>query len=112
VSIADPNTVQICGGGGGGCYNGSRGIGKSGGGDGGATGRTPQNGVANKGGGGGGHASHSATGGQGGSGVIYLKYPVGYTATFSGGATQTTTTIGNYKHVKITAGYNETVTFG
>ncbi|MDC3347448.1 hypothetical protein OAW32_02565 [bacterium] len=104
--------MQVSGGGGGGSYNANKGLGKSGGGDGESTSNLVQNGVANTGGGGGGGAA-SSLGGNGGSGVLYLKYPVANTATFSGGVTQTTTTIGSFKHVKITAaGPSDTVTFG
>jgi hypothetical protein len=106
--------VQICGGGGGGASTNSKGLGKSGGGDGGGYPYlAPQNGVANKCSGGGGGGGNPQIGGNGGSGVLYLKYPVANTATFSGGVTQTTTTIGSFKHVKITAaGPSDTVTFG
>lgn len=52
-------------------------------------------------------------GGNGGSGVVILKYPDVYTATFSGGVTQSTTTSGGYKISTITATSttSETVTF-
>ena len=74
-------------------------------------------GDANKGGGGGG-AGHSGTvntgdGGNGGSGVVILKYPSAFTATFSGGVTQTTSTSGGYKISTVTATSttSETVSF-
>lgn len=116
VSIADPSTVEVCGGGGGfGANMPSLGQGKSGGGNGGLSPQGFQgvNAIVNTGSGGGGGYVGFGSSGSGGSGVIYLKYPVGYTATFSGGVTQTTTTIGSFKHVKITAaGPSDTVTFG
>ena len=50
--------------------------------------------------------------GAGGSGVIVLKYPSIYTATFSGGVTQSTTTSGSYKISNITAaGVSDTVSW-
>jgi hypothetical protein len=48
----------------------------------------------------------------GGSGIVILKYPNIYTATFSAGVTQTTTTAGGYKISTVTAaGPSDTVTF-
>jgi hypothetical protein len=52
------------------------------------------------------------TGGAGGSGIVVLRYPNTYTATFSGGVTQSTTTSGIYKISTITAaGVSDTVSF-
>jgi hypothetical protein len=53
--------------------------------------------VANTGGGGGGVTA------AGGSGVIILKYPDSYTATFSGGVTQSTSSSGGFKVSTVTA---------
>ena len=51
-------------------------------------------------------------GAAGGSGIIILKYPDAYTATFSGGVTQTTATSGGYKIATITAaGVSDTVSW-
>jgi hypothetical protein len=64
------------------------------------------------GGGGGGWQGSVGTGGAGGSGIVVLRYPNTYTATFSGGVTQTTTTSGIYKVSTITAaGVSDTVSF-
>jgi hypothetical protein len=44
--------------------------------------------------------------------VVIIKYPDTYSATFSGGVTQTTTTAGGYKVSTVTAaGPSDTVTF-
>jgi len=86
-------------------------------------------GVGGIGGGGNGYASNSGndpssngqvnTGGGagmnrvGGSGVVILKYPNIFTATFSAGVTATTTTVGDFKVSQVTATSttSETVTF-
>lgn len=102
-------------GGGGGWGTSVAGTGGSGGG--GNGGRTtsatpaPTNGGTNTGGGAGG--SQSAAGGAtGGSGVIILKYPDTFTATFSAGVTASTTTSGGFKITTVTAaGPTDTVTF-
>ena len=60
------------------------------------------NGVANTGGGGAG-GPDAVVGASGGSGVVILRYPSSYTATFSSGATQVTATIGSDKVSIITA---------
>ena len=68
-----------------------------------------------RGGGGGGGGSNNFNhpdGGAGGSGVIILKIPNSRTANFSGGVSQTNSTIGDYKHYIVTAaGVSDTVTF-
>ena len=73
----------------------------------------PNSGGANTGSGGDGAGGSHGSGGAGGSGVIILRIPDTYTATFSGGVTQTPTTITGYKIYTITATttLNETVTF-
>jgi hypothetical protein len=55
----------------------------------------------------------SQNGGSGGSGVVILKYPDSYTATFSGGVTQSTAApSGGFKVSTITAaGVADTVSF-
>jgi hypothetical protein len=69
------------------------------------------NGTANRGGGGGGGGT-SQSGGSGGSGVVVLKIPSTNSASFSGGVTQTNTTLGGFKIYTITAAApGETVTF-
>jgi hypothetical protein len=51
-------------------------------------------------------------GANGGSGIAILKYPNSYTATFSGGVTQSTTTSGSFKISTITAaGISDTVSW-
>jgi len=50
--------------------------------------------------------------GNGGSGIVVLKYSDVYTATFSGGVTQSTTSSGGYKISVITAaGGGDTVSW-
>jgi hypothetical protein len=68
-------------------------------------------GTANTGGGG---ASWTGVGnsGAGGSGVVILKVPAGYSASFTPGVTQTSATVGSYTVYTITAaGASDTVTF-
>ena len=78
--------------------------------------------VANTGSGGGGSSGpsqyHSPSsggqgGGDGGSGVVILRYPSGYSATYTGGVTITSSTVGSDKVDIITATSNtsQTVTF-
>jgi hypothetical protein len=55
------------------------------------------------GGGGNGKVSPTANNGAGGSGVVILKYPDTYTATFSIGVVQSTSTSGGFKVSTITA---------
>jgi hypothetical protein len=74
-------------------------------------------GSANTGGGGGagsgGASGGPTTGGAGGSGVIIIKYPDTFTATFSGGVTQSTAApSAGFKVSTITAaGVADTVSF-
>ena len=121
-SISGSSSFYGSGGGGG---SGGTSTNAAGGADGGGAGgkttgntatRTGTNGTANTGGGGGGSGNHG--GGEfgnaslGGSGVIFLKYPVARTATFSVGVTQTTSTSGSFKISKITAaGVADTVSW-
>jgi hypothetical protein len=53
------------------------------------------------------------TGANGGSGVVIIAIPSARTATFSGGVTQTSATVGGFKVYTITATSttSETVTF-
>ncbi len=77
------------------------------------TGQSNQpNATANTGNGGNGSADNT-TAGSGGSGVVILKYPDTYTATFSAGVTETTATSGGFKTTTVTATSttSETVTF-
>ena len=69
------------------------------------------NGTTATGSGGGGGSGD--TGGNGGSGVVILKYPDTFTATFSAGVTQSTSTSGGFKVSTITATSttSETVVF-
>ena len=70
---------------------------------------TSQSGSINTGSGGGGVSWRDPAtytpgySGAGGSGIVILKYPKEYEATFSAGVTVTTTTIGNYKVSQVTA---------
>ena len=100
--------VTYAGGGGGGTYGVAAGVGGLGGGGNGmnkAAGGLATAGGINTGGGGGG-----GVGAAGGSGIVILKYPSIYTATFSGGLTTSTSTSGVLKVSQITAGTG-TVTF-
>ena len=78
-------------------------------------GTTGGNGVAIRGGGGGGATWGSAqNGGNGGAGGVILKYSNAYTATFSGGVTQTTdsVSVAGFKITTITAaGVSDTVSW-
>lgn len=103
-------SVRRAGGGGGGIDGGLTAIGS----DGGGTGGVPTSGTVNTGGGGGGGGYNAAavSGASGGSGVIIVRYPANYTATFTAGVTQSTTTSGSSKITTITAaGVNDTITF-
>ena len=104
--------TYYAGGGGGGVYdNSSGGVGGNGGGGngGGGSSGNATAGATNKGGGGGG-GSYNGAGGAGGSGLVILKYPSSYTATFSVGLTSSTITSAGYKISTVTAGTG-TVTF-
>lgn len=114
--------VYYAGGGGGGSDNGvaiesGYALGGTGGGGKGFLGAVPSDGhgTAGTGGGGGGcgfNGDYGHVGGNGGSGVVVLSYPATFTATFSAGVTQTTTTTGSKKVTTITAaGPTDTVTF-
>ena len=82
-----------------------------GGGGAGTTGGTGNPGVTNTGGGGGGLVnSGGGTGNNGGSGIVILKYPLGYTLTGTVGITANTTVVGTNSVTRITAGTG-TVTF-
>jgi hypothetical protein len=103
-------SVQRGGGGGGGVDGGFIVAGYGGGGDGGI----PTAGTVNTGGGGGGagYIAAALNGAAGGSGVIIIKYPLNYSASFTAGVTQSTSTSGSFKITTITAaGSNDTVTF-
>jgi hypothetical protein len=97
---------------------GTAGSASGGGGQGSNSTATATSGSVNTGGGGGGGGGTQGTcsngnGGAGGSGVVILRYPNIYTATFSGGVTQTTSTDGAYKISTVTATSttSETVSF-
>jgi hypothetical protein len=117
------SSVFYAGGGGGSAFNGgTRGSGGNGGGGNGTTGNASlalgSAGGTNTGGGGGG-ASHPNAGAAygygfaGGSGRVMIKIPNTYTATFSGGVTQTmSTAVSGFKVYTVTvAGTSDTVTF-
>jgi hypothetical protein len=88
-------------------------LGGNGGGGNGGNGAGSAGTVNTGGGGGGGGNSPNATGAAGGSGIVIIKYPDTYTATFSAGVTQSTSTSGGFKVSTITATSttSETVTF-
>ena len=121
------SSVYYAGGGGGGhdrggsaSYTGNGGTGGNGGGGNGGTWNITLAtvGGTNTGGGGGGSSFNTGyptynTGAAGGSGVIILKIPNTYSASFSGGVSQTmSTAVSGYKVYTITAaGVSDTVTF-
>jgi hypothetical protein len=101
--------VTYAGGGGAGLYSGTVGTGGSGIGGTGATTintGTATAGVVNTGSGGGG----GSTSGAGGSGIVILRIPDIYSATFSAGLSATTSNTAGYRIYSITAGTG-TVTF-
>ena len=119
VNIIGGTGNFYAGGGGGGTGSGyTAGTGGSSiGGNGGAGGGTPTAGTINtgSGGGGGGFSSGVAwyNGAAGGSGIVIVRYPSNYTATFSAGVTQVEdTSISGVKINTITvAGAGDTITF-
>ena len=108
------SSVFYAGGGGGGSYASSNTGGAGGNGGGGNAGSYSGTGVGvagtiNRGGGGGGGCNgsgYSYNGGNGGSGVIILKIPTGYSATFTAGITFTTdtATVPGFSIYRCTAG--------
>ena len=106
VSITGTSVNYAGGGGGGG--SGSGGTNSYGGGAGSSGGTNSGSaGATNKGGGGGGATSamgQEAVGAAGGSGVVILRYPSGYTITLGAGLTGSTATVGGNKVTTITAG--------
>lgn len=96
-------TTTYRGGGGGGGGDTAAGTGGTGGGGNGAVSSAAGNGTTNTGGGGGG-VIYNQISGNGGSGIVILKYPSNYVATFSAGLTVSTLTINSYKVSSITAG--------
>jgi len=116
VGITTGSDAYAGGGGGtGGTQGGAGGTGGLGGGGNGGVGSSGQagtDGTANTGSGGGSSGDYGTTG-AGGSGVIVLRYPSIFTATYSagtGGAADSEVTDGTEKYLKITAGTG-TVTF-
>jgi hypothetical protein len=106
--------TYYAGGGGGGVYtNGTAGTGGLGGGGAGAAGQgafAATSGTTNTGGGGGG-GPYNGIGGAGGSGIVILRVPSAYSATFSGGLTTSlSTSVTGYKTYTVTNGTG-TVTF-
>jgi hypothetical protein len=103
-------------GGGGGSGDGAAGGtgGTGGGGDGGVNDTSATNATVNTGSGGGGAERTPAVGGNGGSGIIVFRVPTGTTISFSGGVTQTNSTVGSKQVYVVTATSttSETVTFG
>jgi len=106
ASIAGTPAGWFAGGGGGNSDGGGRPGSQGGGGAGGGPGANGTAGSANTGGGGGGIRSQNYTSGGGGSGIVILKIPSVYTATFSAGLTTTanTTAVVGSKIYSVTAG--------
>jgi len=112
-SITGSSVTRGGGGGGGGNeFNGGAG-GAGGGGAGAVNTGAGGNGTVNTGGGGGGSERAGGSGGNGGSGIIVFTVPTATTVTFSGGVTETNSTIGDKKVFVVTATSttSETVTF-
>jgi hypothetical protein len=112
------SSLSYAGGGGAGVWTGTAGTGGSGvGGNGSNSGAGSAASPANRGGGGGGGTAvgtSPSAGGNGSSGVVILKIPSAYTATFSGGVTSSlSTAVSGYKIYTVTATSttSETVTF-
>jgi hypothetical protein len=107
-SITGSSVTRAGGGGGGGSTGGTGG---TGGGGNGSNGGAAGNGTANTGGGGGGN--RAANSGSGGSGVVIFSVVTGTTVTFSGGVTQTNSTVSGRQVYVVTATSttSETVTF-
>ena len=106
------SAVTRGGGGGGGSSTGAGGAGGAGGGGAGAfDNNTAGSGTANTGGGGGG--GETGTSGAGGSGIVIFSVPTGKTVTFSGGVTETNSTVSGRQVYVVTATSttSETVTF-
>jgi hypothetical protein len=106
------SAVTRAGGGGGGGTGGSGGAGGAGGGGAGSIdNQTAGSGTVNTGGGGGG--GETGTSGAGGSGIVIFSVPTATTVTFTGGVTQTNSTIGDRQVYVVTATSttSETVTF-
>jgi len=105
------SSVPRGGGGGGGGNSGSGGTGGTGGGGNGTVNTTAGNGTVNTGGGGGG--TSSGNGGNGGSGIVIFTVPTTVSVSFTGGVTQTNSTVGSKQVYVVTATSttSETVTF-
>ena len=125
ASTITGSSVLRAGGGGGGAYSGGNNapVGGGGGAGNGVYGGyyAGNDATANTGSGGGGSSGPSqyhigggnAGGGDGGSGVVILRYPSGYTATYTSGITKSSSVVGDEKVDIITATSNssQTVTF-
>jgi hypothetical protein len=106
------SSVTRAGGGGGGGSSGSGGTGGAGGGGNGSINDdTSGSGTVNTGGGGGG--GETGTSGAGGSGIVIFSVPTGTSVSFSGGVTETNSTVGDRQVYIVTATSttSETVTF-
>ena len=114
ASTITGTSVTRAGGGGGGLYRTSLplGAGGAGGGGDGAYGSivAGSSGVANTGGGGGGAGYSLGTGGDGGSGVVILRIPNTWSATFSGVTASAAASVSSDRVYTVTAGTG-TVTF-
>jgi hypothetical protein len=106
------SSVTRAGGGGGGGASGSGGTGGAGGGGNGSIdNNTSGSGTENTGSGGGG--GETGTSGAGGSGIVIFSVPTGTSVSFSGGVTETNSTVGDRQVYIVTATSttSETVTF-
>jgi len=114
-SITGSSVTRAGGGGGGGATTAGTG-GAGGGGNGGAVSANGSSGAANTGGGGGGARTPltgNNTGGNGGSGVVIFAVPTGTSVSFSGGVTETNSTVGdNTVFIVTAAGPTDTFTIG
>jgi hypothetical protein len=108
ITGATGATATYAGGGGGGADNTGSAGGTGGGGAGAiGAGTAAVDGSTNTGGGGGGGHPSSLPSGAGGSGIVILRYPNIFTATYTagtGGTADSEVTVGTDKYIKITAG--------
>ena len=105
VNIIGGTGNYYAGGGGGGAFNGTGGSGTDGGGNGSGGTVAATDGSPNVGAGGGaGGYPTTRSAGDGGSGIVILRYPSGYTIAIGSGLTGSTTTDGSDKVTTFTAG--------
>jgi hypothetical protein len=112
-SITGSSVTRAGGGGGGGDSGATSSGGLGGGGAGANDANNAGNGTVNTGSGGGGSERAAGRGGNGGSGIVIFTVPTGTSVSFSGGVTQTNSTVGTKQVYVVTATSttSETVTF-